>query len=101
MILGLLASMKNQPNDMATFSPAPDKLPSHTGSSKLKSLTLDFSLLPNPRPGTLLSELISLIQRAHQSEQSSQLEDMMRYMRCLEALSLPGHFSKHFLEPLD
>ncbi|CAB9515851.1 expressed unknown protein [Seminavis robusta] len=99
MLLGLLASMKNQPADIS-LSPSQDKPPSQTTQSKLKGLKLDFALLPGAAPGTLLYDIMSLMQRAHGGEQGDQTADMMRYMRCLESLSLPGHFAKHFLEPL-
>jgi hypothetical protein len=99
MLLGMLASMKNQPNDI-NMSPSQEKTQSHATPSKLKSLKLDFALLPGAAPGTLLFDIMTLIKRAHESDERSQTADMMRYLRCLESLTLPGHFSKHFLEPL-
>jgi len=100
MLLGLLASIKNMPSDVGSVAPTQEKPLSNSAGSKLKSLHLDFALLPTAQPGTLLSQVMELIQQAHKGESSGQTSDMTRYMRCLEALSLPGHFAKHFLEPL-
>lgn len=95
MLIGLLASLKNQPSDVMSLAPTKEKTVSHS-ASRLKSLNLDFALLPSPRQGTLLSDMMYLIQGAHKSH----TVNMMRFVRCLEPLSLPGHFAKHFLEPL-
>ena len=95
MLMGLLASMKNQPSEIISLAPTKEKLASHS-TSRLKSLKLDFALLPTARQGTLLNDMLRLIQDAHKGH----TVDMMRFVQCLEPLSLPGHFAKHFLEPL-
>lgn len=95
VLMGLLASTKNQPSEIISLAPTKEKVASHS-TSRLKSLTLDFALLPTARQGTLLHDVMRLIEDAH----SGHTADMIRYMRCLEPLSLPGHFAKHMLEPL-
>ena len=95
MLMGLLASLKNQPSDIISLAPTKEKTVSHA-TSRLKSLNIDFALLPTAQQGTLLSDMIYLIQDAHKGHTA----DMMRFVCCLEPLSLPGHFAKHFLEPL-
>jgi hypothetical protein len=94
-ILGLLSSMQRPPFELNRLPPAKGKMASP--SSRLKTLDLDFNVLPAAQQGTLLFEVLQLIQQAHKSEKS---EDLMRFVSCLECLSLPGHFAKHFLEPL-
>ena len=95
MLMGLLASLRNQPSDIISLAPTKEKTVSHT-TSRLKSMNIDFALLPTAQQGTLLSDMMYFIQDAHKSHTA----DMMRFVCCLEPLSLPGHFAKHFLEPL-
>ena len=94
-VLGLLSSMQKAPVDLRRLSPAKERVA--TPSSRLKMLDLDFKVLPAAQQGTLLFEILQLIQQAHKSEKYAELK---RFIGCLECLSLPGHFAKHFLEPL-
>ena len=96
MVMGLLASMKNQPSDIISLAPTKENVSQSRATSKLKSLNLDFALLPSAQQGTVLSDMMRLIQDTHKSHTA----DMVRFVECLEFLSLPGHFAKHFLEPL-